>query len=547
MNVARSNHHAILGSGDDGEAVIARLDHIGCGMYQRLLVLGVGVFMCSESIEMGAVAPLHTALASSFGMTAGERVSLPACVYQGSVVGMVLAGPLADLFGRRGTLLIALIGILTSSLTLAVLPLWMPVGCVLLLRAIAGVAGAIGTPAAIALAVESCNSESRVNIMFAIMFFSSLGYLCEAIGVAFFMPEFGEGPHDSWRGMSLFIATPSLISLPMVWILGESPCFLAVRGNISECIECLNYIAWWNGKPPSKPTPAPEMLEVVSESKSSVLLDTLACIFRSYLSLVLLLLAIESSRAFWFSGSAYVCKDLFMMVGSSIPPSTMNMASSVTPLIGIVVGSRFASLGARRVTFIFSAIAAASIMLLTSEAVRLHMLLVCVLTFKLTFGTISTCVSLMRVEAFPTEIRASAFAIVSIAGKELCMLGPMLVEILKQSEYADSWRKDKLAIYLSILAGSAMCCGVLALFVPLNAGSGRKLHDFVLTKNGECVNMLDEEEGEAMLKEDDHFREISDRAPTGLRHGMTYGSIIHIKGTRGIQSATESVAEGTPA
>ena len=49
--------------------------------------------------------------------------------------------------------------------------------------------------------------------MFAIMFFNSLGYLLEAFGLAIFMPQFGESPEDSWRGMSLFAVGPALISL----------------------------------------------------------------------------------------------------------------------------------------------------------------------------------------------------------------------------------------------------------------------------------------------------------------------------------------------
>jgi len=444
-----------------------------------------------------------------------------------------MAGPAGDMFGRRGTLILALSLLLACTMALAALPTQTPVWLIQLLRFATGFAGDVAGPAAIALAVESCNTKSRVEIMFAIMFFNSMGYLIEAIGLSVFMPHFGESPEDSWRGMSLFAVGPALLSLPLVVALRESPSFLAVKGRTAECCDALNFMARCNGRPSFEEEDSTNNTSEIAKEAGPGLFDALAGILGSYFRLLLILLCAEASRSFFMSGSAYLCKDLFMMADSTLSASSLNIIASITPLVGIVMGSKFVYLGVRRVNLLFCMIASAACMILTSPVVRSSgsLLLPCVLLFKLSYGPVSACVSLMRVEAFPTEVRATAFAIVCVAGRILCMLGPVLIETLKGNSHADSWPEDKLNLYLCILALGATSCGTFSMLVHPKMGTGRKLQDFVVLKDGEVFNMLDEEEEEALLKEDDHFRS---KGLNGIKRTNTYGSLMHTTGARGM-------------
>merc|ERR1719469_349404 len=84
---------------------------------------------------------------------------------------------------------------------------------------------------------------------------------------------------------------------------------------------------------------------------------------------------------------------------------------------------------------------------------------------KLTYGTLGTCVALMKLEAFPTEIRVSAFAIISVAAKLLCALAPTLIEMLKVSEVAESWSSERLTMYIALLLAAVLTTGLMSLFV----------------------------------------------------------------------------------
>jgi len=322
--------------------------------------------------------------------------------------------------------------------------------------------------------------------------------------------------------------------LPLVVALRESPSFLAVKGRTVECCDALNFMARCNGRPSFEEEDSMTKDSDTAQEAGNGLLDSLAGILVSYARLLLILLIAESSRSFFMSGSAYLCKDLFMMANSSLSASSLNIIASVTPLVGILIGSKFVYLGVRRVNLLFCLIAAAACMILTSPVMRSSgsLLLPCVLLFKLSYGPISTCVSLMRVEAFPTEVRVTAVSIVCVAGRVLCMLGPILIETLKGNAHADSWPENRLSLYLTILAFAVATCGAFSMFLHPKMGTGRKLQDFVvLSKDGEVLNMLDEEEEEALLQEDDHFRS---KGLNGMKKTNTYGSLMHTTGARGM-------------
>lgn len=81
--------------------VSSRLDSLGLGAYQLVVLLGVGCASLCESLEMGAVAPMHTALAEAFALSPASRTALPLFVCMGGIFGMLLTGPLCDKWGRK--------------------------------------------------------------------------------------------------------------------------------------------------------------------------------------------------------------------------------------------------------------------------------------------------------------------------------------------------------------------------------------------------------------------------------------------------------------
>lgn len=471
-----------------GATVQSRLDEIGFGRYHWLLLAGVGGALMSESMEMGSVAPMHTALARVYGLSHYQRSLLPAATFAGSGIGLFIAGPVCDWQGRKFVLVASLVIIAASMIATALLPLGTPPELLYLLRFVSGLAGAIQVPAGLVLAVESCPSAERSKLVFGVQMLGCMGYLLEAVLLQYMMPHFGEELGDHWRSFCFLLGASALAALPLALALYESPSLLGVQGNAEGCVEVLQGIAKANGVPLM---PEPDRLEE-SLSSSSVMTEggrlweiagVVYSALTTYWALLGLLSVIDSSRSFFVAGSSYLWKDLFRMAdGHSISPGMMNIIASLAPLVGLALGHRFLWLGVRQLTFLSAAVALGALALLTSEHLRTGAmpLLGCVMATKLAYGPLNTCVALIKAEAFPTQIRVSAYSLISTASKVTATLAPTLIEAWKDDESASSWQTDQLLHYLACLMSSISICGILALTVPGRSGDGRQLRDYVL-------------------------------------------------------------------
>jgi len=473
--------------------VTSRLDTLGTGYYQVLVILGVGLALCTECIEMGSVAPMNTALSRTFALDTITRSQLPLMTFAGFGIGMACAGPFADRFGRKGVLFWSLLGIIATMAVTALLPLWASVGQILLLRFSSGFAAAIQVPAGVALAVESCPVASRGQAMFVIMFLGSFGYLIEAFGVQGLMPHFGESEEDHWRKYCMFTASAAVLSLPFVAFIYESPCFLAVRGEADKCIEVLDGIARWNGKPPLRHMALPEPMRVEQgerhEYKLANWAEALGSTVMKYGYTIILLCIIDGSRTFFTWGSSYLWKDLVVLVdsGDFRRSAQINVIASFTPLVGLIIAGRLVHFGVRPVTFCTAAIAAVGLGLLTNVSLRTSPLglLILMMMVKLTYGVLVATVTLMKVEMFPTEVRVGAFSFISAFAKVLSAYAPTLLELLKGSENATSWTNENLTFYILLMLAAVTLMGVLSVFVPGDSGDGVPLKDLVEQKHAD--------------------------------------------------------------
>lgn len=456
----------------DTSRVEAEVDSLGSGKYQVLVCLAVGSSFLIEALEMGAVSPLHTALGHAYNLSQGERVALAALTYAGSMGGMFISGPMADCFGRKTGLLAGNVLICVSSCLHCVIPLGAPHYTLLGLRLFGGLGAAIVLPTGYTLAAESTPEKDRLTMIFAISFLGSAGYVLEAIGVHFFTPHFGEEDSDNWRGLCLFIGLPALVALPLVWMLSESPTFLATNGRWDACATSLQSMAAWNGMQESEEAPQPRPGSCCRPSwrSSPVKWPSWRSLAARFLPVMIVLTLMDASKSFFTSGSAYLCKDLFELTRDeqSMSPTALNIIASISPLIGLIIGERLVWAGVRLLMLVWSLIATASLGVLAITRLRSvgWLVLVLVIFFKMTYGPMGTCQAMMKVQAFPTEFRASAFAIICVAGRLLCALGPMLLEALKPREDATSWNPEHLDIYIITLAATALLSGLLVLALP---------------------------------------------------------------------------------
>lgn len=494
----RQGNACVVRSHRQGQTITVqeRLDEIGLGFYQLIVLLGVGGALLSESMEMGSVAPMHAALARVYGLTPGQRTALPMATFMGSGVGLAVAGILCDWKGRKSALVLSLIIIAGVMFATAGLPEdVMTFSLLVFLRFLAGVAGAIQVPAGMVLAVESCPSWARPRLILAVQLLGSFGYLLEAVGMAVFMPHFGEDDDDYWRSFCVLIGLSALLVLPFTFMLYESPSFLAVAKQDADelvlCEQVLDGIARWNGQPAMEQTlrlPSTTQDGRASGYQGNKSLQEVAEAFGvlvvSHWQMLVLLSVIDSTRSWYVTGSSYLWKDLFVETEGMdiLTPARLNVLCSLAPIIGLVLTERILWMGVRRIAFLSTVVAACSMaFLVASEEVR-HgaiTLLFCVMCAKLIYAPLNSCIALIKAETFPTEIRVSAFCLVSTASKITSAIAPTLIEAWRGSAEASSWPHNRLLLYIWGLMGSILACGILTLTVPGRRGDGvAHLEDF---------------------------------------------------------------------
>merc|ERR1740121_548459 len=349
---------------------------------------------------------------------------------------------------------------------MAALPVDASFGVLLCLRSLAGSAAGVGGVAGTILAVESTPEWARSRYMFGINFISSFGYLTGAWIIALVMPGFGEEPDDNWRLFNVVMGVVPLLSLPFLFCINESPLFLVVRGNLHGAIGVLEKMAEMNGipSPPQFDIPArPARQETPLMQRFLDRMAGVSKILSTHTRLMLILSAMDGARSFMTGGSSYLWKDLFHKVDCG---PHLNLLASLSPLIGIGIvyfWNDMCSVGTRRIVLACSAIASVGLYLLTIASIQESMipLVGCIMAVKLTYGPLVTAVNLMKAEAFPSEVRATAFSFISVVAKFACMVAPSLVEELR----GRAWSQPNLSRYLFLLCGSSIIVGVLALWV----------------------------------------------------------------------------------
>jgi len=169
-------------------------------------------------------------------------------------------------------------------------------------------------------------------------------------------------------------------------------------------------------------------------------------------------------------------------VAAQVSPSLLNVIASVSPLIGLLVGNSIVKhLGVRTTCFACSTVAGSALLMLTFSTLRgmPAMLLFLVLATKLTYGPLGTCICLMKLEAFPTEVRTTIFSFISMCGKLLCLLAPTMVEVMRHGEKATDWTDRNLGAYIWCLIVTSVATGVFALFTDGSADERKPLEDYV--------------------------------------------------------------------
>jgi len=225
------------------------MDDIGMGSFQYIQLLFLGGIIISDGAEILVSSSILSALAKRWGLSHMVKGSMMSIIFVGVAIGGVIGGQLADIYGRRKTVLASYAGIVVfGALTAAA----NGPASMISLRFWFGLSFGMGIAPGVALQVETAPSNWRGHVVNIGTIWFTIGEIYTASLLLIFMPNLtGEldPSKESWRYVTLLTTVPGLLLMPFaVLLLQESAHFLIVQGRHEEAMAAVRYIANMNRK-----------------------------------------------------------------------------------------------------------------------------------------------------------------------------------------------------------------------------------------------------------------------------------------------------------
>ena len=209
----------------NGNSVSARLDSFPMSTFHRRLLLASGFGWLFDAMDVGLIGFVAAALVTQWNLHPYEVGFIVSAGFVGMFAGAVVAGILADRFGRKplfqSTLLI-------YSLATGLCALANGLGMLLGIRFLVGLGLGGELPVASTLVSELSPARRRGSMIVLLESFWAYGWILAALIGYFVIPHFG------WRVAFLIGAVPALYVLVLRRGIPESPRFLAARGRQDE-------------------------------------------------------------------------------------------------------------------------------------------------------------------------------------------------------------------------------------------------------------------------------------------------------------------------
>lgn len=228
-------------SREDGESLRSWADRLienfGFGRYQKRLCFLNGALWMADSMEVSLLSFLYQCVGASFHLTSAQAASIVAVVFAGELLGALLAGPLADAYGRRPVSVWAAVLVAVFGLGTAIAPTF---EAVVACRFVVGIAiGSLAVP--VDLMAEFLPKKHRGTQLTIIEFAWAFGAMY-ATAASWLTRDY------SWRILVVVCSVPFIfVALAMFFLIDESPRWLAEQGRPDAVLKVLHKVAKTNG------------------------------------------------------------------------------------------------------------------------------------------------------------------------------------------------------------------------------------------------------------------------------------------------------------
>ncbi len=218
---------------DPGFNIVARIERLPVSRWHHWMRSIVGTAMFFDAFDAIAIAYVLPVLIPLWKLGPQEIGGMISIGYAGQVVGSLLFGWLGERIGRIPTAIITIALFSLASLACVFADSYQ---ALLWLRLVQGVGLGGETPPMHAYINEFAKAEQRARFTLVFQLGFAFGILGASLAGAWVVPTLG------WRWMFILGTVPALLTVPLRWMLPESPRWLASRGRFEEADRVLSRI-----------------------------------------------------------------------------------------------------------------------------------------------------------------------------------------------------------------------------------------------------------------------------------------------------------------
>ena len=205
--------------------LVARLERLPVTPRLVLIRVIVGIATFFDAYTVLAIAFALPQLVTEWKLSPGEVGMIISAGYVGQIFGAVIFGSLAETFGRLRTLLITIV--LFVSMDVGCLFAWSATS-MMVFRFLQGIGTGGEVPVASAYINELIGARKRGRFFLLYEVIFPVGLMFAGMAGYFLVPVYG------WRAMFIVGLVPSIVTIPLRFLMPESPRWLASRGRMAE-------------------------------------------------------------------------------------------------------------------------------------------------------------------------------------------------------------------------------------------------------------------------------------------------------------------------
>lgn len=231
--------------------LVARLERLPVTPRLMLIRVIVGIATFFDAYTVLAIAFAMPQLVAEWKLSPAEVGLIFSAGYVGQIFGAVLFGSLAERIGRLKTLFITIL--LFVAMDISCLFAWSGAS-MMLFRFLQGVGTGGEVPVASAYINEFVGAERRGRFFLPYEVIFPVGLMFAGMAGYFLVPVFG------WKAMFIVGLIPSVLTIPLRWLMPESPRWLASKGRMAEAdgvVQLLERSATRRGIPLPEPVVQP--------------------------------------------------------------------------------------------------------------------------------------------------------------------------------------------------------------------------------------------------------------------------------------------------